>query len=212
MKRRMKLAASLGAYCQTNDTIMGMAKRATVKPQIASEERRAFDSVQERDYLRILHAGAPDLMSDLAGQNAPATQQLPLILRNILVEYIQLPAGTSSSWWFIRISHGSGADSATASWQRAPRQLSMMASQAMPLATWSRTSATKMRVPSKSRLAVAYVWINYNETPNCFGPVSIPHGPDGTVDFIQRSPPILYRVAGGRPSYSIISTPQVDHS
>jgi len=122
-------------HCQTNDAVMDMAKRARVKAKVASEERRAFYSVQERDYLPILHARAPNLMSDLAGPNAPAAQQLPLILRNILIEYIHWAAGTSSSWWFIKISRASRTDSAMASWLRAPRQFSMMASQAMPLAT-----------------------------------------------------------------------------
>ncbi len=123
------------AHGQTNDAVMGMAKRLTVKPQIASEKCRAFHSVQERDDLLILHAGAPDLMSYLADPNAPAAQQLPLIFRNVLIEYVHLTAGTSSSLWFIRTSRASRTDSAMASWRRAPRQFSMIASQAMPLAT-----------------------------------------------------------------------------
>jgi len=51
------------------------------------------------------------------------------------IEYVHFRAGTSSSWWCIRISRANRTDSAMASWLRAPRQLSMMASQAMPLAT-----------------------------------------------------------------------------
>jgi len=86
------------AHCQTNDAVMGMAKRATVESQIACKERGAFDSVQERDDLPILHAWPPDLMPYLAGPNAPAAQQLPLIFRNILIKDVHLPAGTSSSW------------------------------------------------------------------------------------------------------------------
>ena len=123
------------AHCQANDAVMGMAKRAMVKPQIASKKRRVFCFVQERDDLPVLHAGASDLMSDLAGPDAPAAQQLALILRDILIDDIHLTAGTSSSLWFIKISRASRTDSAMASWLRAPRQFSMMASQAMPLAT-----------------------------------------------------------------------------
>ena len=130
-----KTCGFVWAHCQTNDAVVGMAKSTTVKPKIACEERRSFHSVQERDDLRILHAWAPHLMPYLAGSNAPAAQQLPLILRNILIEYVHLAVGTSSSLWFIRISRASRTDSAIASWLRAPRQFSMMASQAVPLAT-----------------------------------------------------------------------------
>src|SRR5208337_2050248 len=62
------------AHCQTNDAVMRMAKRATVEPKVASEERRAFRSVQQRDDLRILHAWAPDVMPYLAGPNTPPAQ------------------------------------------------------------------------------------------------------------------------------------------
>jgi hypothetical protein len=62
------------AHCQTNDAVMRMAKRAAVKPKIASEEPRAFHSVQERDDLRILHAWAPNVVTYLAGPKAPGAQ------------------------------------------------------------------------------------------------------------------------------------------
>jgi hypothetical protein len=84
-------------HCQTNDAAMGMAKRATVKTNVASEECRTFHVVQERDDLLILHASAPDLMSDLACPNAPAAQQLPLIFWNVLIKDVHLRAGISSS-------------------------------------------------------------------------------------------------------------------
>ncbi len=123
------------AHRQANNAVMRMTETTTVKPKITSEERRPLHSVQERDDFHIFHAWAPDLVSNLARSNAPTAQQLPLILRNIFIEYIHLPAGTSSSLWFIRISRASRTDSAMASWLRAPRQFSAMASQAMPLAT-----------------------------------------------------------------------------
>jgi hypothetical protein len=136
------------AHREANQAVLSMAEIPMVKSKITSEEGGPLQSVQKRNDFLIRHAWAPDFMSDLTDSNAPASQELPLILKDIFIQNIHR-AGTRSSWWFIKTSRASRTDSAIASWLTAPRQFSMMASQDMPFATWSRTSATRMRVPRK---------------------------------------------------------------
>ncbi len=124
--------------------------------------------MQERDDLRILHAGASDLMSYLAGPNAPAAQRLALILRGILYSF-------DGGHELFLVVHQDLS--------RQPHGLrdGLMAESASPvfddgfpshavghLIEDIRNQYTR---PAKSRLSVAYVGINYNETPDGFGHV-----------------------------------------
>src|SRR2546422_1207343 len=137
------------ADSQACKTVICVAKTSFIESQVTSEECQASEPVKKRDDLLILHPFAADVMADLTGANSPTSQKLPLVFGDILIKNVHSPAGTKSSLWESSNSRASRTDSAIAPFVMAPRHCSIMASQAIPLATCSSTSETKMRVPRK---------------------------------------------------------------
>jgi hypothetical protein len=123
------------AYGQANQAVARMTKMGMVKPKVTSKEGGLFQPVEKSNNFLVLHSGAPSFKSDLARADTPAPQKLPLILRDILIEKGHQGIATSSSLWLISTSRANRTDSPMASWLTAPRQASVMASQAMPFAT-----------------------------------------------------------------------------
>jgi len=85
------------AHCQTNQAVPGMTKMWTVKPEVACEECRLFQTVKKRQDFVVLHAAAPNFKADLARRGPPASQKLALIFRDIFVENDHRVAAASSS-------------------------------------------------------------------------------------------------------------------
>src|SRR5207249_2127781 len=97
----------------------------------------------------ILHALATEFLPYLPNRDPPAPQQLTLALQNVLVQNVHAPAGFSASSYARsrKVSRAIRTASAIASSLMLPRHSSTMLCQAMPLATCSSTSATRIRVP-----------------------------------------------------------------
>src|SRR5947209_19880553 len=98
--------------------------------------------MEQQDNGVILKPFASHLAADLAHRHPPTAQELPLRLGDILIEDIH--PTTSSCSWASKTSRARRTASAMASFVMSPRQSSTMASQAMPVATCSRTSATRI--------------------------------------------------------------------
>src|SRR5215211_9268321 len=107
--------------------------------------------MQQGNDLVVLHSLATDVLANLVRADAPLARQLPLLLGDVFIQ--QIHPGTrsrvSSPAWKSDPSAASRSASAIASSSIAPRQSTIIDSQLRPLATWSSTSATKMRVPRK---------------------------------------------------------------
>jgi len=131
--------------------IARVTEGAVVKAQIPREERRPAQSKQEWNQFLVLHALVAEFVADLSNWDAPASQQLPLALQDVLVENVHAAAGLNASSCACsrKVSPAVRTASAMAPALRLPRHSSMMLSQAMPLATCSSTSATRIRVPRK---------------------------------------------------------------
>ena len=85
------------AHCQTNQPVPGMTKMWTVKPKVAREKCRLFQTVKKWEDFFILHTGAPNFQADLAHRDPPASNEQSLIFRDIFVKNDHRVADASSS-------------------------------------------------------------------------------------------------------------------
>ena len=101
--------------------------------------------------LFVFHAAATDLVTDLVDANTPAPQEVPLAIWDVFIENNHGAdiSDLSSEACVTRASRARRTASAIACLEITPRHSSTMVSQAMPLATCSRTSETRIRVPRK---------------------------------------------------------------
>src|SRR3990170_8189526 len=106
--------------------------------------------MQKGDNFFIFHSLLANIMTDLLSLNSPRTQELSLAFRDIFIQNIHEPVTTRSGTCETRALLASVTASDIASLVIAPRHSSIMASHAIPLATCSSTSATKIRVPLKT--------------------------------------------------------------
>jgi hypothetical protein len=134
------------AHGQIDQTVSWVTEGSLVEPITTGEKGRSRELVEQSDDGVIREPSASHLAADLTHWNPPTAQELPLMLGNILVEEIH-PAMSASSW-VNKASRAKRTASPMASLLTSPRQSSTIASQAMPVATCSKTSATKMRVPT----------------------------------------------------------------
>jgi hypothetical protein len=136
-------------YGKACNAIARMAKLTPVEPQIPGKECHRAKPMQEWDDGFIRHPLLTDLNPDLPDSNAPTSEQLTLAVRNVFIEDVHEPvvSDTNSDAWVTNASRAKRTASAIPSLEIAPRHSSMIASQAIPLATCSKTSATRMRVP-----------------------------------------------------------------
>lgn len=77
-----------------NQAVVGVAQPAFVETEVAGEERDRTKSLQQRYDGRIPGTGTPHLVPDLTDRNPPTAQELPLAVRDVLVQDVH--AGTSS--------------------------------------------------------------------------------------------------------------------
>ncbi len=91
--RRLELT-----YRQANQTVIRMTQVAAVKPHITGEESHRSDMVQERDDLIILYPLSADFVTNLANPDPPATQELPLAVREVLVQNVHAVTGSETSF------------------------------------------------------------------------------------------------------------------
>ena len=85
-------------YGQANQTVIGMAKMAAVETHIAGEESHRSDMVQEWDDLIVLYPLSADFVTNLANPDPPATQELPLAVREVLVQNVHAVTGSETSF------------------------------------------------------------------------------------------------------------------
>jgi hypothetical protein len=85
-------------YGQANQTVIGMTKMATVETHIAGEESHRSDMVQEWDNLVVFYPLSTDFVADLANPDPPATQELPLAVREVLIQYVHAVTGFETSF------------------------------------------------------------------------------------------------------------------
>src|SRR5437016_3782309 len=105
--------------------------------------------MQKWDDFLILEPFAGNVNANLLHRNPPTPQALPLTGDDIFVQDVHdtVEATTKSSACFRSACAAKCTASAIASCVMLPCHSSIMVSQSSPRATWSRTSATKMRVP-----------------------------------------------------------------
>jgi hypothetical protein len=136
---------------QADYAVTRVTKGVSVKAEISGEKCRCAEIVKQWNDLFVFHATAADLVTDLMNANTPASQKVPLAVWDIFIEHNH-EAGVSeanSEACVTSASRAKRTDSAIACLEIAPRHSSTMASQAMPLATCSRMSDTRIRVPRK---------------------------------------------------------------
>jgi len=85
-------------YRQANQTVIKMTKLASVETHIPGEESHRSDMVQEWDDLVVLDPLSADFVSDLANPNPPATQELPLAVGEVLIQYVHAVIGSETSF------------------------------------------------------------------------------------------------------------------
>ena len=85
-------------YRQANQTVSRMTKVASVETHITGEESHRSDMVQEWNYLIVLYPRSADFVSDLANPNPPATQELPLAVRDVLIQKVHAATGSETSF------------------------------------------------------------------------------------------------------------------
>src|SRR5438552_2822165 len=126
-----------------------MTYGSVVQAQVACEKCWPAQRQQKRNDLLIRHAFAPELMADLPCGNAPTPQQLPLAFEDILIEDVHASAGfnPSSCACSRNVSLATRTASEIAASLMLPRHSSTILCHAIPLATCSSTSATRIRVP-----------------------------------------------------------------
>src|SRR5215471_4184502 len=107
--------------------------------------------MQQGEDLLILHPLAAQVIPHVSYGNAPVPQALALAVNDIFVQNVHAAVGptTYSAACSSKACRAKRTASAMASWLILPRHSSMMVSHASPAATWSSTSATRMRVPRK---------------------------------------------------------------
>jgi hypothetical protein len=134
---------------QNHQAVPDMNERTSGQSQVAGEERWMGKCQQKRKDVLIGHALATDVQADLPNGDAPTAQQLALALQNVFIQDVHSPRGyTASSWaWCRNVSRAARTASAMASSLMLPRHSSTMLFQAIPAATCSSTSATRIRVP-----------------------------------------------------------------
>ena len=91
--RRLELT-----YGQANQTVISMTKVAAVETHITGEESHRSDMVQEWDDLIVLDPLSADFVTNLANPDPPATQELPLAVREVLVQNVHAVTGSETSF------------------------------------------------------------------------------------------------------------------
>jgi hypothetical protein len=74
-----------------------MTKVTIIETQITSEESYPAEPVQQRDDLLVLHSLPTDFMTDLTNPKPPTTQELPLAIRDVLIENVHDPGNSSGT-------------------------------------------------------------------------------------------------------------------
>src|SRR5213592_1174023 len=112
--------------------------------------------MQQDEDLLVFHPLAAHVIPHVSYGNTPMPQTLALTVNNIFVQNVHAAVGptTYSATCSSKACRAKRTASAMASWVILPRHSSMMVSHAKPAATWSSTSATRMRVPRK----VGFPW------------------------------------------------------
>jgi hypothetical protein len=108
-----------------DQAVAWMAETRHIESGISGEERDSSLRAKKNDNLLVLQSLVPKIYSDLPSVCSRRLQQQALPFENILIE----------------------AASEIASEGTSPRHSSTIVSQAIPAPTWSRTSATRIRVP-----------------------------------------------------------------
>ena len=134
---------------QTDQAVPRMTERTPSQTQIAREERRIGKGQQEGKDFFVRHSFVTQFDTDLPDGDASASQQLAPGLQDVFVEDVHVPRGytASSRAWSRNVCRAMRTPSAIASSLMLPRHSSTMLCQAIPLATCSNTSATRIRVP-----------------------------------------------------------------
>jgi len=71
---------------EMDQTIPIVAQLTIIKVAVESEERWFVQLMQKRDYLVVFHSASPNVAADLLKREAPAPQQNPLTLGDVLVQ------------------------------------------------------------------------------------------------------------------------------
>jgi len=134
------------AHRQIDHAVVRVTESLLMEVVIACKKRGSWQLMEQHDDSVIGEPLVSHLDADLAHWDSPTAQELPLMLRDVLIE--QVHPATSVGSWINQASRAKRTASAMASLLMSPRQSSTITSQAVPLATCSRTSATRMRVPT----------------------------------------------------------------
>src|SRR5687767_10497032 len=112
--------------------------------------------MQQGEDLLVFHPLSAHVISHVSHGNAPMSQALALTVNDIFVQNVHAAVGptTYSAACSSKACRAKRTASAIASWVILPRHSSIIVSHARPAATWSSTSATRMRVPRK----VGFPW------------------------------------------------------
>jgi hypothetical protein len=134
---------------QADYAVTRVAKSASVEAGISGEKSWRAEVMKKRNDLFVFHPTATDFMTDLMNAHTPTPQEVALAVRDVFIDNNHGAgiSNVSSEACVTSASRARRTASAIACLEITPRHSSIMASQAMPLATCSRTSDTRIRVP-----------------------------------------------------------------
>jgi hypothetical protein len=137
---------------ETNQAVSRMTESPVIETPVPREKRCITKCVQKRDDFLIFHPLSSNINTQLMSWNPPPQQQSALVFSNVFIEEVHVGVGskTNSSLCLKNASLDNLTASAIASLVMLLCHCSMIVSQAIPSATISRTSETKMRVPRKT--------------------------------------------------------------
>src|SRR5262249_941394 len=137
---------------------------------VAADERWMSNLLKQRQDFVVLHSFTADIAADLTEVNSPGTQPRSLTLEDVLIQHDQAETGlarySSACWTIARPARRMA--SAIAGREMLPWHSAMISSQAIPAATNSRTSPTRIRVPRNVSLPWQTLGSAVMNRPGCF--------------------------------------------
>lgn len=71
---------------QADQAVASMTQGRLIKSEITREERYGTQAPQERNDLLVRHTLSPKIVAEVTDPDPPASQQLPLAFRNVLIK------------------------------------------------------------------------------------------------------------------------------
>jgi hypothetical protein len=87
-KTTHKTGSLILTYGQADQTVAIVAKIWMVKTKISGKECCWGEFMEQWDDFLVLHSLATDFMPDLLNSDAPVSQYLPLVVRDVLIQNV----------------------------------------------------------------------------------------------------------------------------